>query len=76
MIEIQITDKMPLEKAIKVLKKKLVREDLFKELKSRRYYEKPSQRKRRKMKESLTKKNKNKRKNKTRNKRRKSSNNF
>lgn len=48
MIEIQITDRMPLEKAMRVLKKKLVKEGVFKELKTRRFYEKPSERKKRK----------------------------
>lgn len=43
------------ERAMKVLKRKLIKEGLFKELKSRRYYEKPSQRKKRKLKESLKK---------------------
>ena len=44
-----------IEKAMKVLKRKLIKEGLFKELKSRRYYEKPSERKKRKHKESLKK---------------------
>ncbi len=43
------------EKAIKILKRKLIKEGLFKELKARRYYEKPSERKKRKTKESLKK---------------------
>ena len=43
------------EKAMKILKRKLIKEGLFKELKSRRYYEKPSERKKRKLKESLKK---------------------
>lgn len=44
-----------IEKAMKVLKRKLIKEGLFKELKSRRYYEKPSERKKRKQKESVKK---------------------
>ncbi|RMG39576.1 MAG: 30S ribosomal protein S21 [Candidatus Dadabacteria bacterium] len=40
---------------MKVLKRKLIKEGLFKELKSRRYYEKPSDRRKRKLKESLKK---------------------
>jgi|FrelakmetLWP11LW_1041352.scaffolds.fasta_scaffold52520_1 small subunit ribosomal protein S21 len=44
-----------LEKAMKILKRKLIKEGLFKELKSRRYYEKPSERKKRKLKESMKK---------------------
>lgn len=43
------------EKAIKILKRKLIKEGLFKELKSRRYYEKPSEKKKRKQKESRKK---------------------
>lgn len=43
------------ERAIKVLKRKLIKEGLFKELKSRRYYSKPSEEKKRKLKESLKK---------------------
>lgn len=43
------------EKAMKILKRKLIKEGLFKELKSRRYYEKPSEKKKRKTKESLKK---------------------
>jgi small subunit ribosomal protein S21 len=44
-----------LEKAMRVLKRKLIKEGLFKELKARRYYEKPSERKKRKDKESKKK---------------------
>lgn len=44
-----------IDKAMKVLKRKLIKEGLFKELKSRRYYEKPSERKKRKEKESKKK---------------------
>ena len=44
-----------IEKAMKILKRKLIKEGLFKELKSRRYYEKPSERKKRKEKESRKK---------------------
>lgn len=43
------------EKAIKILKRKLIKEGLFKELKARRYYSKPSEEKKRKLKESLKK---------------------
>ena len=43
------------ERAMKVLKRKLIKEGLFKELKARRYYEKPSEKKKRKLKESLKK---------------------
>lgn len=51
-MEIEITKTMPLEKAMKIMKKKLLREGVFKELKRRRYFEKPSDRKRRKRKEA------------------------
>lgn len=44
-----------IEKALKILKRKLIKEGLFKELKARRYYEKPSEKKKRKAKESLKK---------------------
>ncbi len=52
-LEVEVRDN--LEKAMKILKRKLIKEGLFKELKSRRYYEKPSERKKRKSKESLKK---------------------
>ncbi len=41
-----------IEKAIKQLKKGVEREGLFRELKNRRYYEKPSVKKRRKQREA------------------------
>lgn len=44
-----------IEKAMKVLKRKLIKEGVFKELKMRRYYEKPSEKKKRKSKESIKK---------------------
>lgn len=44
-----------IEKAMKILKRKLIKEGLFKELKSRRYYEKPSEKKKRKSKEAIKK---------------------
>ena len=44
-----------IEKAMKVLKRKLIKEGLFKELKSRRYFEKPCERRKRKLKESMKK---------------------
>lgn len=43
------------ERAMKVLKRKLIKEGLFKELKARRYYTKPSEEKKRRLKESLKK---------------------
>ena len=41
------------EKAIRVLKKKMLKEGIIKELKQRRYYEKPSEMKLRKQKENI-----------------------
>lgn len=56
MIEILVNSN--LEKAMRVLKRKLIREGVFKELKSRRFYEKPSERKKRKEKEAQKKRRK------------------
>lgn len=47
-----------LEKAMRVLKRKLIREGVFKELKARRFYEKPSEKKKRKEKEAHKKRRK------------------
>jgi ribosomal protein S21 len=47
-----------IEKAMKILKRKLIKEGLFKELKARKYYEKPSERRKRKEKESRKKQRK------------------
>ena len=41
------------EKAIKLLKRKLTKEGIFRQLKERRWYEKPSDSKRRKQRQSL-----------------------
>ena len=41
------------EKAMRVLKKKLAKDGLFKELRMRQYYEKPSTKKQRKKKEMI-----------------------
>ncbi len=57
MIEI-IVGQNNLEKAMRVLKRKLIREGVFKELKSRRFYEKPSEKKKRKTKEAQKKRRK------------------
>ena len=56
MIEINVDNN--LEKAMRVLKRKLIREGLFKELKTRRFYEKPSEKKKRQNKESQKKRRK------------------
>jgi small subunit ribosomal protein S21 len=47
-----------IEKAMKILKRKLIKEGLFKELKSRRYFEKPSEKRKRKIKEARKKQRK------------------
>ena len=57
MIEI-IVGQNNLEKAMRVLKRKLIREGVFKELKSRKYYEKPSERRKRKKEEAVKKRRK------------------
>jgi small subunit ribosomal protein S21 len=57
MIEI-IVGQNNLEKAMRVLKRKLIREGVFKELKSRRFYEKPSEKRKRKTKEAQKKRRK------------------
>lgn len=57
MIEI-IVGQNNLEKAMRVLKRKLIREGVFKELKSRRFYEKPSEKRKRKSKEAQKKRRK------------------
>jgi len=44
------------EKAIRVLKKKMLKEGVIKELKQRRYYEKPSEKKQRMKKQYKTQK--------------------
>ena len=56
MIEIIVNQN--LEKAMRVLKRKLIREGVFKELKSRRFYEKPSEKRKRKEKEAKKKRRK------------------
>lgn len=53
MIEISVGHN--LEKAMRVLKRKLIREGIFKELKARRFYEKPSEKQKRKSKEAVKK---------------------
>ncbi len=51
-IEVRVIDN-DLEKAMKVLKKKIQNDGLFKQLRLRKNYEKPSESKRRKERESL-----------------------
>jgi small subunit ribosomal protein S21 len=56
-LEVRVTD--DLEKAIKILKKKMALEGLYKELKKRRHYEPPSVRKRLKKEEAERRRRKN-----------------
>ena len=51
-IEVVVRDNN-VEKALRVLKKKLQKDGLFRELRMRQFYEKPSLKKQRKLKESL-----------------------
>ena len=51
-IEVLVRDNN-VEKALRVLKKKLQKDGLFRELRMRQFYEKPSLKKQRKLKESL-----------------------
>ena len=57
-MEVAVDHGSNVEKALRVLKRKLIKEGLFRELKQRKYYEKPSERKKRKHKESLKKQRK------------------
>jgi small subunit ribosomal protein S21 len=52
LIEIKLKKNEPVEKGLRRLKKQMLREGLIKELKQRRYYEKPSVCRRRKRKAS------------------------
>ena len=52
MIQVDINKNEPVERALKRLKRKLDRDDVIKECRDRRYFEKPSAKKRRKMKEA------------------------
>jgi len=51
-VEIKVIDG-DITKAMRVMKRKLQREGLFREMKKRRFYEKPSDKRKRKQKESL-----------------------
>ena len=48
MVEVKIHDKGDFEKAMRIFKKQCQKEGFLMELKERRYYSKPSERKRRK----------------------------
>jgi small subunit ribosomal protein S21 len=54
--KVQVSENEPLDKALKRLKKKLEREGILKILKQRKHYEKPSEKRRRKMRSSKSKK--------------------
>jgi small subunit ribosomal protein S21 len=58
-LEIKVRDSN-LEKALKVLKRKIGREGVLKEVKNRRYYEKPSVKEKRKRAEARKKRNRSK----------------
>jgi small subunit ribosomal protein S21 len=49
MPRVDVRENEPLERALRRLKKKIDREGILKQLKTRKHYEKPSERKRRKM---------------------------
>ncbi len=53
-MEIRVTEN-DIEKALKVLKRKLQREGLFREIKQRDFYEKPSVKEKRKRREAMKK---------------------
>ena len=52
MSKVNIRTDEPIDRALKRLKRKLDRDDVIKECRNRRYFEKPSAKKRRKMKEA------------------------
>jgi len=57
-LEIRVYDR-DIEKAIRLLKRKMQHDGLFRELKNRRFYEKPSLKKKRKRREAQIRKMKN-----------------
>ena len=56
MSQVDVRENEPLERALRRFKRKLEREGVLRQLKERRHYEKPSERKKRKRKESKGKK--------------------
>lgn len=56
-LEVKVSD--DIEKALRALKKKMAQEGLYKEMKKRRFYEKPSVRKKRKSDEAERRRRKN-----------------
>jgi len=57
MSRVEIGPGEPLEKALRRFKKKIEREGVLKQLKARKHYEKPSEKKRRKLRSSKSSKN-------------------
>lgn len=55
-VEVEVRDS--LEKAMKILKQKMSKEGILQELKRRRFYEKPSVKRKRKMREALKRRRK------------------
>ena len=55
MPKVQVGENEPLDKALKRLKKKIEREGILKILKQRKHYEKPSEKRRRKIRTSKSK---------------------
>lgn len=55
MSRVDIGENEPLERALRRFKKKIEREGILKQLKARKHYEKPSEAKRRKARESKSK---------------------
>jgi small subunit ribosomal protein S21 len=51
MPQVEVRENEPLERALRRFKRKLEREGVLRQLKERRHYEKPSERKKRKRKE-------------------------
>ena len=56
MLKVEVNEHEPLEKALKRLKKKVEREGILKILKARKTYEKPSEKRRRKIRSPKSKK--------------------
>lgn len=56
MPQVNVRDNEPLERALRRFKRKIEREGVLRQLKERRHYEKPSERKKRKRKETKGKK--------------------
>ena len=56
MTQINLKPNEPLEKALRRFKRKMEREGILRQLRDRKHYEKPSERKRRKKREARSKK--------------------